>query len=151
MLPNSFNHPLIVFSMQFLNKRKMHIKRSQSVIICHSFNILISKQSSVFSACRARGRVCLKRLVILQNTWITYSPWTRHRSSWKPRVSVIQGQNESTIQKKKRNKAASDGAISFYLDHTRISKSHIWRHLQYSLRPKSPRSQITVSQGVHRC
>ena len=41
-------------------------------------------------------------------------------------MSVIQGQNESSIRKTFfRNKAASDGAISFYLDHfvrTRVSK-----------------------------
>ena len=41
-------------------------------------------------------------------------------------MSFIQGQNESTFRKIFfRNKAASDGAISFYLDHvvrTRVSK-----------------------------
>ena len=41
-------------------------------------------------------------------------------------LRVLQDQNEPTIQKNFRNKAVSDGAISFYLDHivrTRVSKN----------------------------
>ena len=45
---------------------------------------------NAFSACRAGGRVCRQRLVILQSIWIAYSPWIEHRSSWKPCVSVLQ-------------------------------------------------------------
>jgi hypothetical protein len=67
-------------------------------------------------------------MVIHQTIWNNYSPWTESRSTLKPRVSILQDQNNTTFQKKKnffRNKAVSDGAISFYLDHfvrTRISK-----------------------------
>ena len=76
----------------------MHIKRSQSVYTRHSLNI-ISKPSSVFSACRARWWVCRERLVVYQSTWITHTPWTGYRSSWKPCVSFLQDQNENAIQK----------------------------------------------------
>ena len=76
----------------------MHIKKSRSVFTRHSLNI-VSKPSFVFSACRACGRVCRERLVIYQSTWITHTPWTGYRSSWKPRVSFLQDQNDINIQK----------------------------------------------------
>ena len=109
-------------------EQKNNAHKTISVSLYSSFFLIsVSNPSSVFLACCARGRVCREWLVILQSIWITYSPWTKHRSSWKPRVSILQDQNDvHTIYKKLfRNKAVSDGAISFYLDHfvrTRVSK-----------------------------
>ena len=49
MLPNSSNHLSIVLSKQSLNKRIVHIKRSRSVFICYSLNIVFQTIFCIFS------------------------------------------------------------------------------------------------------
>ena len=122
------------------------------------FKTSFSKPSSVFSAYRACGRVCRKRLVIHQIIWNTYSPWTEHRSPWKPRVRVLQDQIDATtsIQKKKLPQKQScfrwcDLILPRPLRENSRFQSHIWLLLPNPIRPKCTRPQITVSQGVHLC
>ena len=74
----------------------------------------------------------------------SYMNYFRH-SPWKPLVSVLQNQTVLLLTRNFfRNKAVSDGAISFYLDHfvsTRVSKFTVplsISHTAVGLKTRSP-------------
>ena len=96
-----FFQPSIDCIVEAVLEQKNSAHKTISVSLYSSIFKFVPNPSSVFSACCTRGRVCRERLVVLQSIWIIYSPWTKHRSSWKPRVSVLQDQNNiDTTQKK---------------------------------------------------
>ena len=124
-LPNSFNHLLIVLSKQSLNKRIVHIKRFRSVFTRHSINIVFEIIICILSMlCSWAG---LPRATGYSRKYMNYL----HPLDWT--LFVLKTMCECSPRLKPyyyskkffRNKAVSDGAISFYLDHfvrTRVSK-----------------------------
>ena len=121
----------------------MHIKRSPSVFTRHSSNILFPTMMYFQHVVLVGGFASSDWLFSKVHELLT--PWNKHRSSRKPRVSILQYLNNTTIQKSFfRNKAVSDGAISFYLDHfvsTRVSKFTVplsISHTAVGLKTRSP-------------
>ena len=127
MLLRSLNLLWIALSRQYWIKERAPIKRFLSVM-SWAYLVLCYWQSPLpTSACCSRWWLCSEWLALQQSTWGLDPTWAKHPSSWEPCVRIFpklprpSGLNWSIF----RNKAVSDGAISFYLDHfvrTRVSK-----------------------------
>ena len=94
------------------------------------------KPYSVFSACRARGRVCLEHLVFTKLYEL-------------PLILVLKIKTTTIHKNFFRNKLFRDGAISFYLDQLvsiRVSKfTYVTQTTNISLETRSP---PFLGQGV---
>ena len=128
MLPNSFNRLLIALSKQSLNKRTVHIKRSQSVFTPYYLNIVFANHILYFQHVVLVGGFAASDW-LFSKVYELLTPVGLNVVRPENHVWVVLQKIKTHFYSKKkglfRNKAVSDGAISFYLDHfvrTRVSK-----------------------------
>ena len=102
------------------------------------------------SACCSRWWLCSEWLALQQSTRGIDPTWAKHSASWESCVRIF-FQNYLDLLDwldPFRNKAVSDGAISFYLDHfvrTRVSKLTYgdFCHIPYDPSDSSHTSRVT--------
>ena len=142
MLLRSLNLLWIVLSRRYWIKERAPIKWFLSVMSwAYSTYLALCYWQLLFStsACCSRWRLCSEWLALQQSTWGIDPTWAQRSASWEPCVRILQKYVDLLDWLDPfRNKAVSDGAISFYLDHFRPDsslKTYI-RKLRHSLRSR---------------